>query len=147
MGKGFAPEQGSGRRITVLGSTGSIGESTLSVLEHASALGEADFEIEALTANRNVKRLVEQAKQFRPKFVALADESLGEELRAALAGTGIETGAGKSAVEDAAARDAGWVMAAIVGAAGLHPTLKAAKRGADVALANKECLVCAGEVV
>lgn len=135
------------RRITILGSTGSIGESTLSVLEHAGTLGEADFEIEALTANRNVEKLAEQARKFKPKFVAVADETLGDDLKAALSGTDIESGAGEAAVEEAALRDADWVMAAIVGAAGLKPTLKAAARGADIALANKECLVCAGEVV
>ncbi|MAW80940.1 MAG: 1-deoxy-D-xylulose-5-phosphate reductoisomerase [Parvularcula sp.] len=138
---------GARRRITILGSTGSIGESTLSVLDHAGELGETDFEIEALTANRNVEKLAEQAKKFKPKFVAVADESMGDELASALAGTGIETGAGEAAVEEAASRDADWVMAAIVGAAGLRPTLKAALRGADIALANKECLVCAGDVV
>ncbi len=135
------------RRITILGSTGSIGDSTLSVLEHAEKLGEANFVIEALTANSNVEKLAAQARKFKPRFVAVADASLGEELRAALAGTGIETGAGPEAVEDAACREADWVMAAIVGAAGLRPTLKAAERGADIALANKECLVCAGDVV
>jgi len=135
------------RRITILGSTGSIGDSTLSVLEHAEKLGEANFVIEALTANSNVEKLAAQARKFKPRFVAVADASLGEDLRAALAGTGIETGAGPEAVEDAACREADWVMAAIVGAAGLRPTLKAAERGADIALANKECLVCAGDVV
>ncbi|PQA85389.1 1-deoxy-D-xylulose-5-phosphate reductoisomerase [Hyphococcus luteus] len=147
MGTPITQGRGARRRITILGSTGSIGESTLSVLAHADGLGEADFEIEALTANRNVERLAEQAKKFKPKFVAVADESLGGDLKAALEGTGIETGAGAAAVEEAASRDADWVMAAIVGAAGLKPTLKAALRGADIALANKECLVCAGDVV
>ena len=142
-----ARNAGEARRITILGSTGSIGDSTLSVLEFAADRGEAAFEIEAMTANRNVEKLVAQAKKFRPKFVAVADEALGDDLRDALAGTGIETGAGASAIEEAAARDADWVMAAIVGAAGLKPTLKAAERGADIALANKECLVCAGDVV
>lgn len=147
MEKRDASKSSGPRRITILGSTGSIGESTLSVLEHAEKLGEANFEIEALTANRNIEKLVEQARKFKPKFVAVADESLGDELRAALAGLEIEVGAGPQAVEDAACRDADWVMAAIVGAAGLRPTLKAAERGADIALANKECLVCAGDVV
>ena len=142
-----ARNAGEARRITILGSTGSIGDSTLSVLEFAADRGEATFEIEAMTANRNVEKLVAQAKKFRPNFVAVADETLGDDLRDALAGTGIETGAGASAIEEAAARDADWVMAAIVGAAGLKPTLKAAERGADIALANKECLVCAGDVV
>ena len=135
------------RRITILGSTGSVGTSTLDLLSFAAAQGETGHEIEALTANSNVKALADQARKFRPKFVAVADESRGEELRAALAGLDIETGAGPAAIEEAAMRDADWVMAAIVGAAGLKPTLKAAERGADVALANKECLVCAGDVV
>jgi len=135
------------RKITILGSTGSVGVSTLDLLAFAASRGEAEFEIEALTANRNVEKLVEQARKFRPKFVAVADESKLADLRAAVAGLDIEIGAGKAAIEDAASRDAGWVMAAIVGAAGLKPTLKAAKRGADIALANKECLVCAGDVV
>lgn len=135
------------RRIAILGSTGSIGESTLSVLDHAGDLGEANFEIAALTANTNVEKLAEQARKYKPEFVAVADESKGDELRAALAGTGIKCGAGASAVEEAAELDTDWVMAAIVGAAGLRPTLKAALRGADIALANKECLVCAGDVL
>lgn len=135
------------RRITILGSTGSIGVNTLDLLEFAARRGEAEFQIEALTAHRNVALLAQQAKKFRPRFVAIGDEALRDDLDAALAGTGIETGAGPSALEDAAARDADWVMAAIVGAAGLHPTLRAAKRGASIALANKECLVCAGDVL
>jgi len=135
------------RTITILGSTGSIGDSTLSLLEFAADNQAADFEIEALTANSNVDKLAAQAKKFRPKFVAVADETLGEDLRAALVGTGIEVGAGANAIEEAAERDADYVMAAIVGAAGLKPTLRAAKRGADIALANKECLVCAGDVL
>ena len=135
------------RKITILGSTGSIGVSTLDLLSHARSLGEAEFEIEALTANRNVADLAKQARAFNAKFVAVADPSKYQELKDALAGSGIEVGAGPQAVEDAAARDSDWVMAAIVGAAGLKPTLKAAERGADIALANKECLVCAGDVV
>lgn len=135
------------RTITILGSTGSIGDSTLSLLEFAAENEDAEFEIEALTANSNVDKLAAQARKFRPKYVAVADEALGDDLRAAMAGTGIEVGAGASAIEDAAERDADYVMAAIVGAAGLKPTLKAAKRGADIALANKECLVCAGDVL
>ncbi len=135
------------RRITILGSTGSIGVNTLDLLEFARGRGESEFEIEALTANRNVALLAEQAKKFRAKFAAIADETLKADLDNALAGTGIESGAGPRAVEAAAERDADWVMAAIVGAAGLYPTLRAAKRGAAIALANKECLVCAGDVV
>ncbi len=135
------------RRITILGSTGSIGVNTLDLLDFAEKRGEAKIEIEALTANKNVALLAEQARKFRPRFVAIADESLKDELKAALSGVDVEIGAGAAAVEEAGAREADWVMAAIVGAAGLKPTLKAAERGADIALANKECLVCAGDVV
>ena len=135
------------RRVTILGSTGSIGVSTLSVLEFAAAKGEGEIEIEALTANSNVAVLAEQARRFKPKFVAIADESAGDDLRDALKGEAVEIGVGRAAIEEAAERDADYVMAAIVGAAGLQPTLKAAQRGADIALANKECLVCAGDVV
>lgn len=142
-----AARAGAPRRITILGSTGSVGVSTLDLLDFASEASEAEVEIVALTAHRNIDALVEQARKHRPEFVALADESLGGELKSALAGEGIETGAGPAAIIEAAERDAGWVMAAIVGAAGLQPTLKAAERGADIALANKECLVCAGDVL
>ena len=135
------------RRITILGSTGSIGVSTLDLLAFAAANGEAEFQIEALTAHKNLEALIEQARRFKPKFIALADETLGPDLRAAAADLDVETGAGAAAIEEAASREADWVMAAIVGAAGLKPTLKAAGRGADIALANKECLVCAGDVV
>ncbi|HPE31346.1 MAG TPA: 1-deoxy-D-xylulose-5-phosphate reductoisomerase [Parvularculaceae bacterium] len=135
------------RRITVLGSTGSIGVNTLDLLGFAAGRGEVEFELEALTANKNVALLAEQARKFNPRFVAIGDEALRDDLKSALSGTDIEVGAGPAAIEEAAARDADWVMAAIVGAAGLKPTLKAAQRGADIALANKECLVCAGDVV
>jgi 1-deoxy-D-xylulose-5-phosphate reductoisomerase len=131
------------RSVTVLGSTGSVGCSTVDLL-----LQNRDrFEVEALTANRNVARLAEQARRLRPRMAAIADPSLGPALAEALAGTGIETGAGPAAVAEAAARPAEWVMGAIVGAAGLAPTLTAIRRGALVALANKECLVCAGALV
>jgi 1-deoxy-D-xylulose-5-phosphate reductoisomerase len=134
------------RRISILGSTGSIGVNTLDLLEFAAQKGDG-FEIEALTANRNVALLAEQARKFGARFAAIADPALGRELADALAGSGVQSGAGPDAVEEAAARDADFVMAAIVGAAGLPPTLRAARRGAAIALANKECLVCAGDVV
>ncbi len=135
------------RRVTVLGSTGSVGVNTLDLIDFARSRDEADIEIEALTANSNVALLAEQARKHRPRFVAIADARKKDELVAALAGVDVEIGAGAEAVEEAGARDADWVMAAIVGAAGLRPTLNAAKRGAAIALANKECLVCAGDVV
>ncbi len=130
------------RRISVLGSTGSIGCSTLDIVARYPHL----FEITALTAHRNVGRLIEQARQFRPQVAVIGDESLYLELKEALAGSGIAVAAGASAVNEAASRNADWVMAAIVGAAGLAPTLEAVRNGATIALANKECLVCAGDV-
>ena len=135
------------RRITILGSTGSIGVNTLDLLDFADRNGEAAFEIEALTANRNVAELARQAKKFRAKFAAVADPALKGDLGDALSGSGVSFAAGPEAIVEAAARDADYVMAAIVGAAGLYPTLTAAKRGAAIALANKECLVCAGDIV
>lgn len=135
------------RRITVLGSTGSVGVNTLDLIDFARRHGEAEVEIEALTAHSNVALLAEQARKFRPRFVAIGDHRRKQDLVDALSGLDVEIGAGAGAVEEAGAREADWVMAAIVGAAGLKPTLNAAKRGAAIALANKECLVCAGDVV
>jgi 1-deoxy-D-xylulose-5-phosphate reductoisomerase len=131
------------RRVTILGSTGSVGCNTLDLIERKP---EA-FAVEALTANGSAARLAEQAKRVRAKLAVVADESRYRELKDALSGTGIETAAGEQAVIDAAGRPADWVMAAIVGAAGLAPTLAAVRRGVIVALANKETLVCAGSLM
>lgn len=132
------------RTVTLLGSTGSIGVSTLDLFEQATAHGSAEVEVIALTAGRNVQLLIEQCLKWRPQFAVIADESELEVLRSGLGGTGIRCGAGALAVVEAAAMEAQWVMSAIVGFAGLAPTLEAAKRGAIIALANKESLVCAG---
>nr|WP_143710347.1 1-deoxy-D-xylulose-5-phosphate reductoisomerase [Parvibaculum lavamentivorans] len=131
---------GGRKSITILGSTGSIGCSTLDLI----ARDRDGFDLVALTAHRNVRRLIEQARQHRPQLAVIADRSLYTELKEGLQGTGIEVAAGEEAVIDAAGRSAAWVMAGIVGAAGLAPTLTAVRRGACVALANKECLVSAG---
>ena len=131
------------RRITILGSTGSIGCSTVDLIER----NPGAYEIEALTAHSNVAKLAEQARLLRPRLVVIGDESRYEELKAALAGTNIAVAAGRDAVVEAATMPADWVMSAIVGAAGLAPTLAAVRRGAVVALANKESLVCAGDIV
>ena len=128
------------RTVTILGSTGSIGVSTLDLFEQS----QAEVEIIALTAGRNAKRLAEQALRWRPRLVVIEDEGALPDLRERLKGSGIETAAGAQAVEDVAAADAQWVMSAIVGFAGLAPTLAAARTGAVIALANKESLVCAG---
>ncbi len=139
------------RRVTILGSTGSVGCNTLDLIERtrlaAGADGEHVFAIEALTAHHNVDLLIEQAKAFQPKMAVIGDESLLPRLREGLAGTQTQAAAGANALLEAASRPADWVMAAIVGAAGLPPTLTAVKRGAHVALANKECLVCAGSLL
>jgi 1-deoxy-D-xylulose-5-phosphate reductoisomerase len=130
------------RSVTVLGATGSIGDSTMDLLRGAPER----YRVEALTGNSNVQGLAKLAREFKPSFVAVADPARLNELREALAGTGVACGAGESAIIEAAARPADWVMAAVSGAAGLKPALAAVDRGATVALANKECLVCAGDM-
>jgi 1-deoxy-D-xylulose-5-phosphate reductoisomerase len=129
------------RSVTVLGATGSIGDSTMDLLRGA----RDRYRVEAVTGNSNVQGLAKLAREFDARFAAVADPSRLSELREALAGSGIECGAGESAIIEAAARPADWVMAAVSGAAGLKPALAAVDRGATVALANKECLVCAGD--
>ncbi|MGE3142106.1 MAG: 1-deoxy-D-xylulose-5-phosphate reductoisomerase [Hyphomonadaceae bacterium] len=136
--------KGLSRRISILGATGSVGASTALLIEEVRA-GGAEIEIEAITGGRNLATLIDLARRLRPRFVALADESQLVAARAAL--PGVAVGAGPSALVEAAARDADWVMSAIVGAAGLAPTLAAVERGAAIALANKECLVCAGPLM
>ncbi|RWX74461.1 1-deoxy-D-xylulose-5-phosphate reductoisomerase [Neorhizobium lilium] len=133
-----------GRRISILGSTGSIGVNTLDVVQQLG--GRDAFDVVAVTGNANVELLAEQAKACGAKLAVTADEAAYGMLTQALAGSGIEVAAGREALIEAASRDADWVMAAIVGTAGLAPTLAAARRGADIALANKECLVSAGEL-
>lgn len=132
------------RRVTLLGSTGSVGRSTVALLD-AAAPGE--FLVEALVAGRDAAGLAEQALRLRPALAVLAEEAALPELRARLAGSGIACAAGRAAVLEAAARPADWTMAAIVGAAGLGPVLAALGHGGTLALANKEALVCAGDLV
>ncbi len=131
------------RTISILGVTGSVGQSTLSVIEELRGRG-MDIEVSAVTAGGNVRALAEACRRLRPKFAALADANALEEAREALAGLDVTVGAGPAAIEEAGARPSDWIMSAIVGAAGLAPTMAAVRRGAAVALANKECLVCAG---
>ncbi len=139
----MSASQGPKRRVAILGSTGSIGCNTVELL----AADPEAYAVEALVAQKNAERLAEQARSLKANFAVVADESQYRVLKDALAGTGIEAAAGTEAVVEAARRPADWVMAAIVGAAGLAPTLAAVRRGAIVALANKEVLVCAGELV
>jgi 1-deoxy-D-xylulose-5-phosphate reductoisomerase len=131
------------RTVTILGSTGSVGCNTVDLIEREPER----FAVEALVANRNVEKLAAQARQLRPRLAVVADPKAYGALKDALSGTNVEAAAGAEAVVEAAARPADWVMAAIVGAAGLQPTLAAIRRGATVGLANKETLVCAGSLV
>ncbi|HYD72889.1 MAG TPA: 1-deoxy-D-xylulose-5-phosphate reductoisomerase [Candidatus Binatia bacterium] len=134
------------RSVSILGVTGSIGQSTIEVIEQLRAEGE-DVPVEAVTAGRNIAGLADACRRLNPRYAAVADADLLGQAREALGGAGIEVGAGPQALIEAASRPADWVMSAIVGAAGLEPTMAAIRRGALVALANKECLVCAGPLV
>ena len=134
--------QAAPRRISVLGATGSIGESTLDLIGRNAA----SYRVVALTGGRNAARLAELAIRHRAEIAVISDENCYAELCEALAGTGIETAAGNEALLEAAERPADWIMAAIVGVAGLQPTLRAVRQGTCTALANKECLVSAGAI-
>jgi len=131
------------RDLVILGATGTIGQNTLKII----AAHPDRFSVTALTAGDNVTLLAEQAKQFRPRRAVIANAALYGELKDLLKGTGIEAAAGDEAVLEAAAMPSDIVMSAIVGAAGLKPTLAAVRSGTTVALANKECLVCAGALM
>ncbi|WP_119165715.1 1-deoxy-D-xylulose-5-phosphate reductoisomerase [Algihabitans albus] len=128
------------RSLTVLGATGSIGASTLDLVRRAPE----SFQVEALTAHRSAEQLAEAAKAVGAKLAVVADPAAYDTLKQALSGSGVEAAAGVEAVVEAAERPADFVMSAIVGAAGLAPTLAAVRRGAVIGLANKETLVCAG---
>jgi 1-deoxy-D-xylulose-5-phosphate reductoisomerase len=126
--------------ITLLGATGSIGSSTLDLVRK----NRDRFRVEAVTAQRSAAALAQLARDLGARLAVIGDEGCYDELKGALADSGIEAAAGEDAIVDAARRPAQWVMAAITGAAGLRPTMTALERGATIALANKECLVCAG---
>lgn len=127
-------------RVTVLGSTGSVGKNALDIISR----DPARFDVVALVANRNVDELARQARAVGADCAVVADDTCGPDLNEALSGTDILNGAGRTAVLEAIDRPADIVVGAIVGAAGLEPTLAAMKAGRTLALANKECLVCAG---
>src|SRR5436309_2539647 len=128
------------RSITLLGATGSIGASTIDLIKHE----RGRYRVEAITANKSAGALAALARDLGARFAAVGDASSYGALKDALFGTGIQAGAGESGLIEAAERPAEWVIGAITGAAGLKPRLAAAERGAIVALANKETLVCAG---
>lgn len=128
------------RRIVLLGATGSIGRSTVDLLER----DPEGFSVSAVAGGRDVEALARVARAVKAEFAAIRDESAYAALKAALAGTNTQVAAGREAIIEAALRDADLVVSAIVGAAGVAPTYAALAAGRDVALANKECLVCAG---
>lgn len=132
------------RRITVLGATGSVGASTLDLMAQAEATGTGAFEVEALTGGATSPNWPSRPKRWRPKLAVTADPARLDELRDALSGTDVAVAAGDAAVVEAATRPADWIMASIVGAAGLKSAWAAAGTGATLALANKESLVCCG---
>ncbi|MDF2603519.1 1-deoxy-D-xylulose-5-phosphate reductoisomerase [Sphingomonas sp.] len=131
------------KTVTILGATGSIGTSTLDLLERSPEM----FEVVALTANCDVERLAAAAIRTNAKRAVVADETCLAALRDVLSGTGIEAAGGAAAVEEAASMDADITVAAIVGCAGLKPVMAAVEQGRTLALANKEALVSAGDVM
>ena len=130
------------RSVTLLGATGSIGTSTIDLIKR----NPGRYRVEAVSAHTNAAALAKLARELNARFAVVSDPAAFKDLKAALAGSNIEAGAGDSALIEAAERPAEWVLAAIVGSAGLKSALAAANRGATVALANKECLVCAGDL-
>ena len=134
---------GAAKTVTVLGSTGSVGTQTVELL----AADPARFKVRALVGGRNVALLAAQARALGAEWAVISDVALAGELATLLAGSGVRSAGGRAAVIAAAAVPADWTMSAITGAAGLEPTLAAIKGGGSVALANKEALVCAGEVM
>tara|TARA_R110000765_G_scaffold21786_1_gene55864 strand:+ start:118238 stop:119416 length:1179 start_codon:yes stop_codon:yes gene_type:complete len=131
------------RRISILGATGSIGQNTIDLIKRDLAA----YEVVALTGAGNITQLAADARALSAQVAVTADAHRLDDLRAALAGSGIEAAAGQAALSEAAARPADWVMSAIVGAAGLAPGMAALEQGATLALANKESLVCAGTLI
>ncbi len=132
------------KNLAVLGSTGSVGTQTLEVV----ACFPDRFTVSVLTAGRNAELLIQQALQFRPKLVVLSDEQAYLKVKEALQGTHVEVACGEEALVDAVQLDEiDIVLTAIVGSAGLKPTIAAIKKGKDIALANKETLVVAGELI
>ncbi len=131
------------RKVSIFGATGSVGQNTIDLISR----DRSSYDVVALTGGRNIAQLAQDARSLGAKVAVTAYEDCLEDLKAALAGTGIEAAAGTTALNEAATRPADWVMSAIVGSAGLNPGLEALKQGATLALANKETLVCAGSLV
>ena len=131
------------KKVSIFGATGSIGQNTIDLIARAPDA----YDVVALTGASNIAQLAEDAQRLNAQLAVTAHEHLLEDLRDALSGTGVEAAAGPQAINEAAARPADWVMSAIIGAAGLAPGVEALKQGATLALANKESLVCAGQLM
>ncbi|MFN3277287.1 MAG: 1-deoxy-D-xylulose-5-phosphate reductoisomerase [Paracoccus hibiscisoli] len=131
------------RRISIFGATGSVGANGVDLIRRAPG----DYHVVALTGGRNIARLAQMARELRAEIAVTAHDDLLDDLRAALAGSGVQAAAGEAALLEAAARPADWILSAIVGAAGLAPGLTALAQGGVLALANKESLVCAGALL
>lgn len=131
------------RRVSIFGATGSIGQNTIDLIARAPDA----YDVVALTGAGNIDLLAKDARRLNAQIAVTADDHLLDDLRRALAGSGVVAAAGTAALTEAAARPADWVMSAIVGAAGLAPGLTALEQGATLALANKESLVCAGALM
>ncbi len=130
------------RSITILGATGSIGASTVDLIKREPER----YRVESISARRNAAALGKIARDIGARHAVVADPAAYRDLKTALSGSRIEAAAGEEALIEAAQRPADWVMASISGSVGLKPTMAAIERGATVALANKECLVCAGSL-
>ena len=131
------------KTISILGSTGSVGCATVDLIKEM----RDEFVVDSLTANQNWQLLAEQAKIFKPRYVAVSKHEYYQPLKSALAGQNIQVASGEKAIIEAGEREVDLLMAAIVGSAGLLPTVAAIKKGTTVALANKECLVSSGEIL
>ncbi|MFP5511137.1 MAG: 1-deoxy-D-xylulose-5-phosphate reductoisomerase, partial [Alphaproteobacteria bacterium] len=131
------------KRVTVFGATGSIGQNTLDLIARAPQ----EYQVVALTGGRNIAQLAADARRLGAELAVTAHDDLLGDLRAALAGSGVQAAAGQAALIEAAARPADWIMSAIVGAAGLAPGMEALRQGTTLALANKESLVTAGPLL
>jgi len=131
------------KTVTILGSTGTIGQNTLKLIASAPE----SFSVYGLTAHKNVQLLAEQAKKFQAKIAVIEDKNLLNELKEALQGSNVEAASGADAITEIAGEKVDIVISGIVGAAALSPTLAAIKQGTTIGLANKECLVCAGDII
>ena len=133
------------RKVSIFGATGSVGRNTVSLIEAQG--GPEAYEVVALSGSANIALLADQARRLQARIAVTSDAGRLEELRQALAGSGTEAAAGTPALLDAASEPVDWVMSAIVGAAGLAPGMRAVRNGGVLALANKESLVCAGDLL